>query len=253
MADLIPLYRFLDSDAALKTLVAGKFRVGLVSKFNDPFEWKLGFTGIITPQEKEFSETFPRDHIRDLETWMGILSFSRTVSDPTLWSLYADRHSGVAFEVVCPWKDDDLIKMKYRRSRPVLDFSRLRNIHDEKERDRYLLSLLDGLMRQKWRRWIWEQEYRVHININDHRFCQFADGRHHWQIPRESLKQVVLGFCCLLEEAAVRKLLDMNGFVETRVVRARMCPETYAIKMSNQGLNVVVGTAKSLQPKQKPA
>jgi len=231
MGDPIPLYRFLDSDAALKTLVAGKFRVGLVSKFNDPFEWKLGFTGITTPQEKEFSESFPREHIRNLDTWMGILCFSKSVSSPTLWSLHADKHSGVAFEVVYSWKPDELVKMKYRRNRPVLDFTRLRNMHDEKEKEGYLLSLLEGLMCQKWRRWVWEQEYRVHINLNDHKFCQLSDGRHHWQIPRESLKQVVLGFCCPLEEAAVRELLDMNGFVETRVVRARMCSESYAIKI----------------------
>jgi len=232
MADLIPLYRFLDSDAALKTLVAGKFRVGLVSKLNDPFEWKLGFTGITTTEEKEFSETYPRDDLRDKDTWMGILCFSKTVSNPVLWSLYADKHSGVAFEVIYP-NDDSLIKMKYRRSRPVLDFNRLRKMPDENERDGYLLSLLDDLMRQKWRRWIWEQEYRVHINLNDQSICLHSDGRHHWPIPRESLKQVVLGFCCPLEEASVRKLLDMNGFVATKVVRARMCSETYAIKTTN--------------------
>jgi hypothetical protein len=36
MTELMPLYRFLDSEGALKTLVTGRFRVGLVSKFNDP-------------------------------------------------------------------------------------------------------------------------------------------------------------------------------------------------------------------------
>jgi hypothetical protein len=45
MADPISLYRFLDSDAALKTLEAGRFRVGELSKFNDPFEWNLGVAG----------------------------------------------------------------------------------------------------------------------------------------------------------------------------------------------------------------
>jgi hypothetical protein len=229
MAEPTPLYRFLDSDAALKTLVAGSFRIGLVSKFNDPFEWNLGFRGAATPQEQEFAKDFCEKHRRWLEKWMGILSFSKTVSNPTLWSVYADKHSGVAFEVKYPWRDDHIVEMSYSPERPVLDWNRLRGIHDQSERDKYLLSLLDGLMRQKSPGWSFEQESRLQLDLNDRRFCQLSDGRHYWQIPRDALKQVVLGFCCPLEEAIVRRLLDMNGFVAAVVVRAELCQETYSV------------------------
>jgi hypothetical protein len=47
--------------------------------------------------------------------------------------------------------------------------------------------------------------------------------------PDKSLERVILGFCCPLDETVVRKLLDMNGFTETEVVRAKMCQETYSI------------------------
>jgi hypothetical protein len=57
MADPIPLYRFLDSHGALKTLEAGRFRVGLVSNFNDPFEWRLGCTGTATPDQQKSVES----------------------------------------------------------------------------------------------------------------------------------------------------------------------------------------------------
>ena len=226
----IPLYRYLDSDAALKTLVAGRFRVGQVSKFNDPFEWNLGFTGVATPQEQEFAKNYANEHHRFLETWMGILSFSKTISDPTLWSLYADKHSGVAFEVQHPWKDDHIIKMEYPPERPVLDFVQLRSIHDKNEKDKYLLSLLNGLMRQKSPSWSFEQEYRLQIDLKDQAHCcRLADGRHHWQIYRGLLKRLVLGFRCPIEEATARKLLDMNGFTGTNVVRAKLCQETYSV------------------------
>jgi hypothetical protein len=230
MADPIPLFRFLDSDAALKTLVAGGFRVGQQSKFNDPFEWKLGFTGMATPQEQEFAENFSSKRLQWQETWMGILSFSKTISDPTLWSLYADKHSGVAFEVQHPWNDDHIIKMEYPPERPILDFDRLRGIYDKNEKDKYLLSLLDGLMRRKSPSWSFEQEYRLQIDLNDKAHCcQLADGRHHWQIHRGVLKRLVLGFRCPIEEATARKLLDMNGFTGTNVVRAKLCQETYSV------------------------
>ena len=233
MAGPIPLYRFLDSDAALKTLVAGRFRVGHASKFNDPFEWRLGFAGMVISEERKFAEDFSREHLRWLDSWMGILCFSKTVSDPVLWSLYADKHSGVAFEVKHLWKDDEIVKMTYpkthRKERPVLDFNRLRKIHDENERSEYLLSLLKGLMGRKSAGWSFEKEYRLAIDLNNRNRCRLHDGHYDWQLPDNSLKRVILGFCCPLDETVVRKLLDMNGFRETGVVRAKMCQGSYSI------------------------
>ena len=232
MADSIPIYRFLDCHAASKTLEAGKFRVGKLSKFNDPFEWRLGFTGISTPKEQIFAENFSTKHRRWLESWMGMLCFSDTVSDPVPWSLYADKHQGVAFEVVYPWKDNEILKMTYSKERPVLDFNqlrKLRKLHDKRKKDIYLLSLLYDLMIQKSTGWSFEHEYRLSIDLNDRKRCRFHDGHHDWLLPDNSLKRVILGFCCPLDEAAVRKLLDMNGFTETKVARAKMCQETYSI------------------------
>jgi len=229
MADPIPLYRFLDSDAALKTLAAGTFRVGQQSKFNDPFEWRLGFTNIKTPQQKEFAETFSPERLQWREKWAGFLCFSKTVSDPTLWSLYADKHSGVAFEVKYPWPEDNIVEMTYSPERPVLDFDRWLQIQNKDEKAKYLWSLLAHFMTRKSPSWSFEQERRLSIDINDRRFCQLSDGRHYWQIPRDGLKRVILGFCCPLEEAIVRKLLDMNGFAATVVGRAKLCQETYSV------------------------
>lgn len=227
MPDPIPLYRFLDSDGALKTLVAGMFSVGLVSKFNDPFEWKLGFRGMRTPEEQKVAENFPSEHVRWLDTWMRILCFSDSFSRPVLWSIYADKHRGVAFEVKYPWPDDHLQKMTYLPERSVLDFDRLREIgRDETTRDQYFKKLINGLMRNKSPGFSFEQEYRLQIGLE---YCQHSDGHDEWRLPDKSLKRVILGFCCPLGETVVRKLLDMNGFTETEVVRAKMCQETYSI------------------------
>jgi hypothetical protein len=75
-----------------------------------------------------------------------------------------------------------------------------------------------------------EREYRVFIDLNDLKHCQKVNGWHYWRIPDDTLQRVVLGFHCPLEEVVVRKLLDMNGLVETKVTRAEMCSETYAIR-----------------------
>jgi hypothetical protein len=230
MADPIPLYRFLDSDGALKTLVAGKFRVGLVSKFNDPFEWRLGCPENSTLVEKKSVEELNSERQRSSESWMGVLCFSDSFSIPVLWSLYADKHRGVAFEVKYPWPVDHLQKMTYFAERPVLDFNRLREIGpDETTRDQYFLELIHRLMINKSPGFSFEREYRLQIDLKDLNRCQHSEGNFEWQLPDKSLSRVILGFCCPLDETVVRKLLDMNGFTETGVVRAKMCQETYSI------------------------
>ncbi len=163
---------------------------------------------------------------------MGILCFSdsESVVKPVLWSLYADKHHGVAFELKRAWNDNEFIRMTYSEERPVLDFNRLREIRDEEARRAYLLPLVDRLPRQKSSGWCFEREYRLSIDINDRKHCELAaDGRHYWRIPNDALQRVVLGFRCPLEEHLVRRLLDMNGFADTKIVRAEMRPETYAI------------------------
>src|ERR1700690_4320232 len=72
MAELIPIYRFLDCHAALKTLEVGKFRVGLISRLNDPFEWRVGFSGITTPEEQAVADKLNGEHQPWLESWMGV-------------------------------------------------------------------------------------------------------------------------------------------------------------------------------------
>ena len=229
MADPISLYRFLDSDGGLNTVVSGKFRVGQLSKFNDPFEWQLGVTGITTAEEEKVADGIRSQHRPWVESWMGVLCFSESISDPVLWSLYADKHRGVAFEVKYPWKDDDIQKMTYSNERPVLDFNRLRKHRDVSGREEYLKLLLRRLINQKSSGFSFEREYRLSIDLNNRNRCRFHDGQYYWQLPDDSLKRVILGFQCPLEETIVRKLLDMNGFTSTVVVRAKLCQETYLV------------------------
>ena len=157
---------------------------------------------------------------------MRVLCFSGSFSRPVLWSIYAEKHRGVAFEVKHPWPVDMIQEMTYFPERPVLDFDRLHEIRDQATHVQFHLKLINGLMRNKSPGFSFEHEYRLQIPLDK---CQQADGHDEWRVPDKSLKRVILGFCCPLSETNVRKLLDMNGFKETEVVRAKMCQETYSI------------------------
>lgn len=221
----IPIYRYLPADAAKKTIEAGAFRVGRYRNFNDPFEWRFGVRGIDERSAEQLIDNF----LSDVD-WHGVLCFSGTITNPVLWSLYADKHTGVAFELVHPWPPDHLHKMSYDKPRPVIDLTHVRSLRDINSVDSYLWPILQQLMRQKSRGWSFEDEYRVFIDLDDNNHCFSADGHYHWRIAPQILKRVILGFKCPLEENTVQNILSKNGFTQTRVSRAKMCLESYSIR-----------------------
>jgi hypothetical protein len=220
----IRLYRYLNADAALKTIESRSFRVGRIHELNDPFEWRMGITGII-PEGQMFAQSLLDGFIAEISHSMGILSFSDTLEDAVLWSHYADKHRGVAFEVDHVINPDKLFKMVYTNERPVFDANRL---HDQPEAlDGYLKPLVIKLIKQKSPGWTYEREYRVFIDLPS---CEISRGHYFRPIPDDYLKRVILGFKCPLETSYVMQSLAARGLKTTQVVRARMCLETYSIR-----------------------
>src|SRR4051812_25654608 len=97
MDQSILLYRYLSAEKSLKTIKSRSIKVGRISDFNDPFEWRMGLTGII-PEGEAIGRACMQNVIDGLNEWMGILCFSDTYGESVLWSHYAEKHSGVAFE-----------------------------------------------------------------------------------------------------------------------------------------------------------
>jgi hypothetical protein len=233
MPEPITIYRYLDSDAALKTLVGGEFRVGKISKFNDPFEWQFG-VGKLTPEDLERVKNFRRNFQQWNDSTIGVLSFSKSIKDPILWSLYAEKHHGIAFEVKHSWSDKEILHITYSNQRPQIDIEKIRQIalssSSQTEIEEYLKPILAQLIRQKSTSWEFENECRLTVHIKNPDHCQERNGMYYWPILKNLLTRVILGFRCPLEENHVRKLLDMNGFTQTNITRATMCNETYTIR-----------------------
>jgi hypothetical protein len=219
----ILLYRYLNATAALKTIESRSFKVGRLRDFNDPFEWRMGITGII-PEGEMVARACMEGFIDDVNSWTGIICLSDTVADPVLWSHYANKHQGVAFEVSYIIDPERLVKMDYTNERPVFDANRL---HDPAGIDQYAKPLLNRLLRQKSSGWAYEREYRVFLDLES---CNISGGLYFQRISDYFLTRVILGYKCPLEELYVLKALKASGLTETKVVRAKMCLETYSIR-----------------------
>jgi hypothetical protein len=60
--------------------------------------------------------------------------------------------------------------------------------------------------------------------------CEISGGLYFRRIPEDFLTRVILGYKCPFEEKYVLKALEKVGLTSTKVVRARMCLETYSIR-----------------------
>jgi len=221
MSDEIRLYRFLSATSALKTIERKTFRVGRVSEFNDPFEWKLGITNIV-PQGEAIARTAQDLVLRSMNAQFGVICFSDTPEDPVLWSHYADHHRGMAL-VVDHWVTDQLYKVVYSDERPTLDLNHL----SSPDHQAYVSGVLKRLLAHKSKGWSYEREYRVFADLAT---CSVSDGSYFLPIPSNFLMKVILGFRCEIDEAYVRRSLDVVGFNDVEVVRAKDDNESYKIR-----------------------
>jgi len=222
MSDAIRLFRFLSADSALKTIRQRAFKVGRIAELNDPFEWRIGVAGVL----EEFHDRVrvaQQEIIDNLTVHTGIMCFSDTATDPILWSHYADQHRGVAFEVeyaIVP----SLYQVSYSDDRPIVD---VRNLFAGTLAESYLEPIVRRLFVQKSRSWAYEREYRVFINLKE---CVARGSMFFTKIPEDFLKRVILGFRCSLAESNVRDELEKAGMADVKVVRAKDCCESYAIR-----------------------
>lgn len=216
----IPLYRFFGAAAGIRTIESKRFRVGRVMEFNDPFEWKLGITNYV-PAGEPTVRRIQENLLRKMNSAYGVICFSDSAEDPVLWSHYADHHRGLAL-VVDHWVNDQLFSVTYSDERPTLDANRL----NQPDAETYAAGVLKKMLAHKSAGWSYEREYRVFIDLPK---CDVADGSYFTAIPPDFLKRVILGFRCAIDETYLRRSLDIAGFTDVEVVRARDDNESFKI------------------------
>jgi hypothetical protein len=227
----IRLYRYLDAAAALKTIEDRRFRISRLRDLNDPFEWRFGYK--LQNLELEATIDAWRESVFESRNKvLGIICFSATSKEPVLWSHYADKHRGVAFEVDCI-NDPKLLKeISYPQERQVMDietYAELQRHHDETSLKKYLLPIMEQTIRQKSPSWAYEKEYRFNVEFENVANLQIHNGHYFLRIPDDFLTRVILGWKCPLEEKYVLKALEAVDLNSTKVVRAKISSDSYEV------------------------
>ena len=225
----IQLYRFLDADAGLKTIKSRHFRISRLHNLNDPFEWRFGYTRH-NPEQETILAPWRESVFESQNKVRGIICFSATSKEPVLWSHYADKHRGMAFEVDCINDSSLLKKISYPSKRVAIDiptFARLQ--HDEVNLKKYLNPMMEQMIQQKSPSWAYEKEYRFNVEFEKVANLQFSEGHYALPIPDDFLTRVILGWKCQLEERDILEALHAVGLTSTKVVRAKISSDSYEV------------------------
>ena len=216
------LYRLLPDEAAINTIETRCFRVSRIADQKDCFEWQFGFEGC-PPELKEINQKKIDQIVERTGETMGILCFSKEIKDPILWSHHADGHKGIAFEVDIGINVNlvsNRHEVEYDKPRPVLPY---RTITKEE-----WLKVMDIFYKQKSKSWRYEQECRFVI---EHAACIPSGGRFFWKIPAGFITRVIIGFRSSVSEQYLRQVLDLNGFPNVQIVKAKRSLKTYDVEV----------------------
>ena len=85
-------YHFISDEYALDVISSQWIKLSLFQDLNDPFE----LLSVDLPNEQARREA--RKFKEFMAKQYGILCFSKNWTNPLLWSHYANRHKGVAFQ-----------------------------------------------------------------------------------------------------------------------------------------------------------
>jgi hypothetical protein len=210
----------------IDTLVKSNVYCALPAQFNDPFDCQidirmsaLSAVNQLTGFKKKILETISQtpqyfDAMQSRMKKIGVCSFSLTLTEPVMWSHYADNHRGVCLlyqftEDFFQDRRNQIVSVTdlIYGGNPLSDWF-IEQIPDQigdKFYEEFTTELLKRVLMVKGPAWEYEKEARIIREI---------DGP--FEIPRECLKQVCFGLNTSLEdERLVREIVSRSGFSVT--------------------------------------
>lgn len=206
------VYHFLPQKWAFDDIEKKRLKISLIEDLNDPFEL-MGIDTSDLDVRQALQETR-----RELGSKNGVLCFSRSWSNPVLWSHYADKHKGIALGFEIPHSPESPILMEvcYVDSPPR---------HTVEELLAWGEPEMQRLLTTKFTHWKYEDEVRVFVSLEE----KEADGRYYFTFSDNLiLTNVILGVRCEAENAQIQRLIC--GFQKpVEIIRARLDSTSFSV------------------------
>jgi hypothetical protein len=217
------LFNLSDAPHALLNVAMRRLKVSRIADLNDPFELLS-----VNLRDKRLRDSF-QEAKASIHSANGVLCFSRSWSNPVLWSHYADKHRGIClgFEV----DDNCVMPVSYETDLTKLKLAE--NVSKEALTQQYMRKLLST----KFRDWAYEDEARVYIEL-DHSstegglyFSEFSS--------RLELREIILGARCEVPISKARELASRFEH-KVHVLKARLAFTKFSVVENRKFRNTKV-------------
>jgi len=183
------IYRYLSLEYGIKALQEKKLRVGRLNELNDPYDCSPHMVDVPGIAGGE-SLHFDTGYLSGFSKHFGILCYSTEISDPVVWSHYADSHKGIVlgFEFPDPVKEG-ILKVHYDNSRKIFKHQ---DIEDMKSGDpaKAMFHVMNEGFTVKAKSWEYESEYRKFVLLEQ---CAPCGLNYFYDLPIANLKEVIIG------------------------------------------------------------
>lgn len=189
------VYHLTNAMHAVSNIALRRLKVSRFEDLNDPFEL------IGADLKDKVERTAFRELKRRLHEKYGVLCFSKSWSNPVLWSHYADKHRGVClgFDI----EDSEAREIIYTEKPLKMKFASQR---------------ARPLMLTKYVDWRYEEEVRIILELNR----LPVEGGLYFSLfsPEMELREVILGPRCSLEQNVIADLCKkLNDKIEVKKAR----------------------------------
>ena len=212
-------YHFMSERWALSAIRSNCLKLARLADMNDPFE----LLAIDLPKRRD-RECFNalKDEMNDT---IDLLCFSRSWSNPVLWSHYGDKHRGICLGFDIP---DEFVKpVTYQGKRLA---SRIEQVVARHSNETVGYKLLTT----KYEHWRYEDEVRLILKLKDvpgegdHYFAPFGSGLR--------LREVITGHRCQLSSRDIRGVVESAGH-RALITRGRLAFRTFTVVRNRAAQN----------------
>jgi hypothetical protein len=222
------IYRYFNEQHGLAALQQRRWKVGRLLELNDPLDCQPTLINVSPEISSGNQPAFEKQFFSNINDSIGIVCYSATVSDPVVWSHYADGHRGLALGFEFP-SDVNVYQVHYpdNNARAKLDYIEIQRLIDEDKQKAWFKVISEGFT-IKAKSWAYEQEYRLFSNLTQQ--CVMV-GRHYFKpIPITHLKQIVLGVKCTVSKSDVERITQKWSLCRTtEIFKAETSRTSYDI------------------------
>jgi len=205
-------YNFIPAIYAIDDLKKRHIKISRLQDLNDPFELLS-----LELSDSKLRHMFGKMKAR-LNSEHGIICFSKSWSNPVLWSHYADKHRGICLGIDIP--DESVVHVSYNTKRLSQDIYKVLQKGTIDEKRGFMIRLLST----KFKAWEYEDEVRIFP------YLKTEEAGNYFQEFSESfvLREVILGARCNETISEVRDILQSYKH-EVTLIQSRLAFKSFKI------------------------